>query len=382
MPFAYLDRDLLDLNIRHIAAAAGSKKIRIASKSIRSVEALRYIFRADDRFQGIMCYSAEEACFLAGKGFDDLLLGYPTWEASGIGRLVDRIGEGRRIVFMTDCLEHVERIEQIARARGVRVPLCLDIDMSSDYPGLRFGVWRSPLSEWDSVRPVAERIVRSEWVRLEGIMGYEAQIAGVGDNAPGAAIKNGLVRLLKKRSIREVARRRQEIAERLRSLGAEPKLVNAGGTGSLASSREEEAVTELTAGSGFYSPGLFDHYRDFRYAPAAGFAVEVVRKPRADIVTCMGGGYVASGAADNAKLPTPFLPEGLELLSLEGAGEVQTPLRRRGNPETELALGDPVFFRHAKAGELCERFDSLFVVSDGTVIDRFATYRGMGENFL
>ncbi|MFC4600145.1 amino acid deaminase/aldolase [Cohnella hongkongensis] len=382
MPFAYVDRDLLDLNIRLIAETAGSKKVRIASKSIRSVEALRYLLAADARFQGIMCYSAAEAAFLAGQGFDDLLLGYPTWEASGIGRLVDLIGEGRRIVFMTDCPEHVERIERIARARGVRVPLCLDIDMSSDYPGLRFGVWRSPLDEWENVRPVAERIVRSEWVRLEGMMGYEAQIAGVGDRVPGAAFKNGLIRLLKRRSIREVARRRREMADNLRSLGAELIFVNAGGTGSLASSREEETVTELTAGSGFYSPGLFDYYRDFRYAPAAGFAVEVVRKPRPGIVTCMGGGYVASGAADRSKLPQPFLPSGLSLMPLEGAGEVQTPLRGSRGSHMELELGDPVFFRHAKAGELCERFDSLYVVSNGAVVDRYATYRGMGETFL
>jgi len=382
MPFAYLDRDLLDLNIRGIAGAAGSKKIRIASKSIRSVEALRYILGSSDRFQGIMCYSAAEAAFLAGKGFDDLLMGYPTWEAEGIRRLVDLVGEGRRIVLMTDCLEHVERIEQIARARGVRVPLCLDIDMSSDYPGLRFGVWRSPLNGWERVRPVAERIVRSEWTSLDGLMGYEAQIAGVGDRVPGATFKNGLIRLLKRVSIREVAKRRADIVERVLSLGADPRIVNAGGTGSLASSREEDVVTELTAGSGFYSPGLFDYYRDFRYAPAAGFAVEIVRMPRADIVTCMGGGYVASGAAENSKLPKPFLPQGLELMPLEGAGEVQTPLRRRGLPETELGLGDPVFFRHAKAGELCERFDSLYVVSNGTIVDRYATYRGMGENFL
>ena len=383
MPFAYLDRDLFDRNIREIARAAGGKTVRVASKSIRSVEALRYILDSDSRFQGVMCYTAREAAFLAGRGFDDLLLGYPTWEENGIAALADLIGEGRRIVFMADGLEHVEQLEAIARKRGVRLPLCLDIDMSSDYPGLRFGVWRSPLSDWERVRPVAERIASSEWVRLEGVMGYEAQIAGVGDLVPGAAIKNRLIRALKKRSIREVARRRADIVDRLRSMGLSPGFVNAGGTGSLSSSREEEAVTELTAGSGFYSPGLFDYYRGIRYAPAAGFAVEVVRKPRSDIVTCLGGGYTASGAADRTKLPKPFLPEGLELFALEGAGEVQTPLRLpEGSSPGLLELGDPVFFRHAKAGELCERFDRLLVVSGGAIVDSFSTYRGMGENFL
>jgi len=383
MPFAFLDRDLLDRNIRDIAHEAGGKTVRIASKSIRSVEALRYILNADARFQGVMCYTAGEADFLARQGFDDLLLGYPTWEEKGIAALADRIGEGKTIAFMVDCVEHVERIESVARERGVRIPLCLDVDMSSDFPGLHFGVWRSPLNEWGRVLPVAERIADSEWVTLDGVMGYEAQIAGVGDQAPGAGLKNRLVQAMKKRSIREVAKRRADIVARLRSLGLAPRFVNAGGTGSLASSREEEAVTELTAGSGFYSPGLFDYYRGFRYAPAAGFAVEVVRKPRADIVTCMGGGYTASGAAENSKLPKPYLPEGLELTSLEGAGEVQTPLRlpRGASPES-LRLGDPVFFRHAKAGELCERFDALLVVSKGALVDEYSTYRGMGENFL
>ncbi len=380
MPFAYVDLDLLDRNIREIARAAGSKKIRVASKSIRSVEALRHIVQADDIYQGIMCYTATEAAFLAKRGFRDLLLGYPTWEPEGIRRLADLIGEGHCVTLMVDCVEHVDHLEKIARERGVRFPLCLDIDMSASYPGLRFGVWRSPLSEWDHVRPVVERIQRSQWAWLDGIMGYEAQIAGVGDFVPGSAMKNNVVRYLKSRSIREVAKRRQRIVRRIQELGIPLRFVNAGGTGSLSSSRLEESVTELTAGSGFYSPALFDHYRSFRFQPAAGFAVEVVRQPRKDIVTCMGGGYTASGSADRTKLPKPFLPEGLELFPLEGAGEVQTPLLNRG--KSSIGLGDPVFFRHAKAGELCERFDTLHVISNGTIVGEYLTYRGMGETFL
>lgn len=382
MPFAYLDRDLLDRNIQDIAREAGSKKIRVASKSIRSVEVLRRIFASNDTFQGIMCYTASEAAFLAKQGFRDLLLGYPSWGQEGIRKLVELVGEGHGITFMTDSVEHVDRIATIAEERGIRVPLCLDIDMSSNYPGLRFGVWRSPLSGWDGVKPVVERIMDCPWVRLDGLMGYEAQIAGVGDRVPGSGLKNALIRLLKRRSIREVADRRTEIVQRIEALGIDLRFVNAGGTGSLSSSREEARVTELTAGSGFYSPVLFDHYRDFRYRPAAGFAVEIVRRPRKDIVTCMGGGYVASGAAGRTKLPQPYLPQGLELIALEGAGEVQTPLLVRGRTPSSLDLGDPVFFRHAKAGELCERFDSLHVVSDGVIVGQYSTYRGMGENFL
>lgn len=383
MPFAFLDLDFLDRNISDIARAAGSKTIRIASKSIRSVEVLRRILRSSDTFQGVMCYTAGEAAFLARQGFQDLLLGYPTWDEQGVMPLLDLIGEGHTITFMVDSIAHVEHLERLARHRGVRIPLCLDIDMSASYPGLRFGVWRSPLDGWVSVRPVAERILAAESVWLDGIMGYEAQIAGVGDRVPGQALKNSIIRLLKRRSIKDVAARREEVVREIRRLGMPLRFVNAGGTGSLHTSRAEDVVTEITAGSGFYSPLLFDNYRAFRYRPAAGFAVEIVRKPRPDIVTCLGGGYTASGAADGTKLPRPYLPAGLSLFPLEGAGEVQTPLKiGREAQGFGLDLGDPVFFRHAKAGELCERFDRLYVVSDGAIVDDYETYRGMGANFL
>ncbi|WP_308637512.1 amino acid deaminase/aldolase [Paenibacillus silvisoli] len=383
-PFAFVDLDLLDRNIASIAQAAGGKKVRIASKSVRCVDVLRRILGSvPSVYQGIMCYTADEAALLAREGFDDLLLGYPQWQPERLGELIALIGEGRSIVFMVDCAEHVRQIERLAAERGVVVPLCLDIDMSADYPGLHFGVWRSPLSSWAHVRPVAEGIMASPWLALEGIMGYEAQIAGVGDNMPGKMLKNRVVRWLKKRSVSEVAERRREVVEGLLELGAELRFVNAGGTGSLDSSRQERWVTEITAGSGFYAPGLFDHYASFRYEPAAAYAVEVVRRPRPDIVTCMGGGYTASGAVGLEKQAKVYLPAGLELIPLEGAGEVQTPLRvKSGGAEPVLAIGDPVFFRHAKAGELCERFTKLYAVSEGQIVAEYPTYRGMGACFV
>ncbi|MBP3965416.1 amino acid deaminase/aldolase [Paenibacillus lignilyticus] len=380
-PFAFVDLDMLDRNIAAIANAAGSKKVRIASKSIRCLEVMRRILASSPVYQGIMCYTADEAAMLVREGFDDLLLGYPQWQPDRIAELVRSIGEGRSITFMVDCAEHVRQIERIAAEQGVVVPLCLDIDMSADYPGLHFGVWRSPLSSWEQACPVAELIAASAWLKLDGIMGYEAQVAGLGDNVAGKQLKNSVIRWLKKRSIAEVAKRRREVVEGLEAMGAaELRFVNAGGTGSMDSSRLEACVTEITAGSGFYAPGLFDAYTGFRYEPAAGFAVEIVRRPRPDIVTCMGGGYTASGAIGIEKQAQVYLPEGLELFPLEGAGEVQTPLRVKNG--LSLSLGDPVFFRHAKAGELCERFLHLVAVSKGQIVGEYATYRGMGACFL
>jgi D-serine deaminase-like pyridoxal phosphate-dependent protein len=188
------------------------------------------------------------------------------------------------------------------------------------------------------------------------------------------------VRLLKSRSVGVVARRRAAVVAAVRARGHALRLVNGGGTGCLETTREEECVTEVTAGSAFFAPGLFDGFRRFRHLPAAGFAVEITRRPAPGVFTCAGGGYVASGAAGPEKLPQPYLPEGARLMAREGAGEVQTPVRYRG-PE-RLVLGDPVFFRHAKAGELCERFTTLLLLANGTVVDEAATYRGEGQCFL
>ena len=97
-------------------------------------------------------------------------------------------------------------------------------------------------------------------------------------------------------------------------------------------------------------------------------------------MTVLGGGYVASGIADISRLPTPWLPEGLTLDSQEGAGEVQTPLH--GAAAGGLALGDRVWFRHAKAGELAERFEEFLLVRGSEIVDRVPTYRGEGKTFL
>ncbi len=380
MPFAYLDLDLLDQNIRQVVACAGGKRVRLASKSLRSVAVIRRILASDACFKGIMCYTAPEAVYLASQGFDDLLVGYPAWNEQDIAAVARAIAAGAHITLMVDCPEHVEQIEAVALRHGVRLPLCLEIDMSMALPGLHFGVWRSPIRTPEQARPVIERIMASSHVWLDGLMGYEAQIAGVGDNFPGHMARNAVVQRLKRRSIREVAERRAACVALVGTYGLPLRFVNGGGTGSIATTRRESKVTEITVGSGFYAPALFDNYCDFRYQPAAGFAIEIVRHPHPSIYTCLGGGYIASGSVGPEKLPRPYLPQGARLDSLEGAGEVQTPIRYEGT--IALKLGDPVFMRHSKAGELCERFTHLLLVANGAIVDEVTTYRGDGQCFM
>lgn len=380
MPFAYLDLDLLDQNIHLIASRAGGKRIRVASKSVRSVAVLKRVFAADPCFQGIMCFTAQEAIYLYSQGFNDLLIGYPTWREQDIADIAQAIANGANIILMLDSVQHVTHIEDIASRHQVQIPVCLDLDMALSLPVLHFGVWRSAVCTPEQARPIIESIIAAPHVVLDGIMGYEAQVAGLGDNYPHGAPKNSVVRLLKRRTIREVAQRRAAIIKLIQSYDLPLRVVNGGGTGSLNSTREEPGITEITVGSGFYAPGLFDNYRDFRYQPAAGFALEIVRQPTSTIYTCLGGGYVASGALNTDKHPKPHLPTGAQLVPLEGPGEVQTPIIYKG--PISLTLGDPIFMRHSKAGELCERFERLVCVSHGEVVDKVTTYRGDGHCFL
>jgi D-serine deaminase-like pyridoxal phosphate-dependent protein len=208
-------------------------------------------------------------------------------------------------------------------------------------------------------------------------MAYEAQIAGLGDAGRGP--RSIAIRALQSRSRAELAERRAAAVAAVREV-APLEFVNGGGTGSVESTAAEDAVTEVTAGSGLFGSALFDHYRAWQPQPAALFALPVVRRPGPGVVTVLGGGWVASGPPGRDRLPVPWLPTGLRLDGLEGAGEVQTPLR--GPAADRLAVGDRVWFRHAKAGELCEHVDSLHVVDGDALAGAVATYRGEGQAFL
>lgn len=381
LPCAYIDVDLLDANIRDIAArVTHGKTVRVASKSVRCTWALRRILDANPVFQGLMAFHPSEAVWLAENGFDDILIGYPFFRETEIESVCRSLKSSKTIILMVDHPEHVAQIAGVAKREGVVAPLCIDVDMSSEFPGVYFGVKRSAIRTPEQANAIVNAVTQHGSVELRGLMGYEAQIAGLQDRSPSSGLQNMLIPKMKKRSITELRARRRAAVDSIRAQGMTLPLVNGGGTGSVESTCEEEVVTEVTVGSGFFAPTLFDHYVQFHHHPAAGYAIEVVRRPQPGMVTCAGGGYVASGQANKNKLPQPYLPEGAKLLDQEGAGEVQTPIIYDG-PE-QLHPGDPVLMRHAKAGEICERFNTMLLIANGKVIDEVPTYRGQGQCFL
>lgn len=381
LPAAVLDLDRLEANARAMLARAGRLPIRLGSKSIRCVEVMKRVLALDPRFKGLLCYSAREAAWLATQGLDDLLVAYPTVVREDLEAAALATRAGTTLTLMVDDARQIDVADQIAREHDVCLSLAIDIDMSSSFPGLYFGVRRSPVKQGEQAVRLARRIAASgNSLRLRGVMGYEGQIAGLQDDVPKQSLKNRIVRWLKQRSIRELSRRRQAVVDALYVAGFTFEFVNGGGTGSLESTADDRSVTEAAAGSGLYSPTLFDHFSHFRHTPALYFALAVARQPLPNVVTCSGGGYIASGPAGFDRVPQPFLPEGLRLLPLEGAGEVQTPVRLPKG--VALPLGAPVFFRHAKAGELCERFEKILLLRDGKIVGEAPTYRGQGQCFF
>lgn len=380
LPCAFLNEDALEKNIQTVIRLHKGKRVRIASKSLRSVAVMKKILRSHTCFQGIMCYSPIEVLFLIEQGFDDLLLGYPAWDDEALKKMSSLTKEGHVITCMVDCEEHLVYLEKIAREVEGKFRVCFDVDMSTNFFGFHFGVRRSPLRTVAQVVELAERTLQSSFLILDGVMGYEAQIAGVGDHVPKQNVRNMMISYLKRKSVKEVTKRRSDVVRALQQQGVSLRFVNGGGTGSIITTAEEEMVTEITVGSAFYSPTLFDYYKDVTFEPAVGFVLPIVRKPKPNIYTCLGGGYIASGMTGQDKQPQPYMPAGAKLLSLEGAGEVQTPVYYDGTEE--LQIGEGILFRHSKAGELCERFSKLYRVANGEIVGTYETYRGDGECFL
>ncbi|WP_459502448.1 amino acid deaminase/aldolase [Bacillus sp. C1] len=380
LPCAFLAEEALEKNIQSIIQLCGEKKVRIASKSLRSVPVMKRILAAHSCFQGIMCFSPREVLFLIKQGFNDLLLGYPAYDEEALREISLLTKQGFVITCMVDCEAHIVYLERIAMQAGGFFRICFDIDMSSRFLGVHFGVRRSPLRKSAEVVKMVEKIKKSSVLQIDGVMGYEAQIAGVGDCVPKQGLKNQVVSYLKRKSTFEVMERRQSVVQTLKEQGITLRFVNGGGTGSVKMTMQDESITEITIGSAFYSPKLFDYYKEIMFEPAVGFALPIVRQPNPHIYTCLGGGYIASGSIGKDKQPEIWEPNGAKLLALEGAGEVQTPVYYDGLEH--LVVGDVMLFRHSKAGELCERFSSLHRIAGNKVIGEYTTYRGDGQCFL
>ncbi len=381
-PYAVVDLSAFDANAGALTGRADGKPLRVASKSVRVRELLTRVLGRPG-WQGVMAFTLPEAVWLARSGVsDDVLVAYPTAHRAGLAELAADPALADAVTLMVDDPAQLDLIDEVCPpARRPALRVCLDLDAS--WRPLRgrvhVGVRRSPVHSATAAGALAAAVAGRPGFRLVGLMSYEAQIAGLGDAPPGQAVLGSAIRVAQRGSYRELLARRSDAVAAVRE-HADLEFVNGGGTGSVAATSADPAVTEVTAGSGLYGPTLFDAYRAWRPTPAAFFACAVVRRPAPGLATVLGGGWIASGQAASSRLPRPWLPDGLKLLGAEGAGEVQTPLA--GDAADDLRVGDRVWFRHAKAGEMCEHVNEVHLVDGDAVVATVPTYRGEGHAFL
>ncbi len=387
LPCAFVDLDAFDRNVeRHLAILRPRKTpLRVATKSIRVPSLIRRVIQQDGA-RGLMCFDVDEAVMLAKEGFDHLLVAYPTLQPQKLDALAKLTRDGTE-------REPRDRLRRSRARDGPRGHGARREASRGAVP--RHGARksrrarsprRSPLAASHAGADARSRAAHSRHARRRRARSPRLRGAGRGDGRrqPVRAANESHQALDSQRehARREDAARRDR--RRAEQDGFDLALVNGGGTGSLDSTTPESGVTEVAAGSGFFKPHLFDYYRTpymRELEPAAFFALEIVRRASPSILTCGGGGYVASGSVGPDKAPIPWLPRGLRLLPMEMAGEVQTPIDTTSS-EKPLSLGEIVVFRHAKAGELMERFREVLLLQNARIVDRVLTYRGAGACFM
>lgn len=377
-PLMAVDLEAFDLNAADLVRRAAGKPIRVASKSVRVPHLLERAL-GHDGIEGVLCFTLPEALWLYEHGVSrDLVVAYPSVDRASLTRLVASPGAAAAITVMIDDVTHLEMIDSVRHSLAVPVRVAIDVDAGLRIGGQHVGPKRSPLHDPHEVAVLAQQVVERRGFRLVGVMTYEGQVAGLPDVVPSQRARSMIVRGLKQASQSQVEVRRQQVADALAGI-VELEFWNAGGSGSVESTAADPVVTEVAAGSGLLAPTLFDHYKSFQPRPAAFFALPVTRRPSPGMATVHGGGLVASGPPGRDRQPKPWVPEGLHLTALEGAGEVQTPLT--GPMAARLRVGDLVWFRHAKAGELFEHTAEVRLLAGDAFVDTVETYRGLGLAF-
>jgi D-serine deaminase-like pyridoxal phosphate-dependent protein len=388
-PLAVVDLAAFDHNADDLVRRAAGQPIRVASKSVRCRALLDRVL-ARPGFAGLLCYSLREALWLCAQGTsDDLVVGYPTADRGALAELAADEVARRRITLMADSADQLDLVDEAVGSGHPELRVCVDLDASWRplsrltqsrliQSKVHIGALRSPLHSPGQAVAFARTVLARPGFRLTGAMSYEAQIAGLGDAPPGRPVRAAALRVIQRLSSAELRERRGEAVRQIQAL-TRLEFVNGGGTGSLETTAADPSVTEVTAGSGLMGPTLFDAYRRFSPQPALLYALPVVRRPGGPVATLFSGGYIASGPAGADRVPKPYRPAGLKLSSTEGAGEVQTPVR--GAAAAALRVGDRVWLRHAKAGELAERFNQYYLVEDDAPARPVPTYRGEGQCF-
>ena len=209
-PVVTLGLEALAHNAQDVLRRAKDKPVRVASKSIRVRGVLDAVL-ALPGYQGVLAYTLAEAIWLS-ETIDDIVIAYPSTDRAALAALAADERAASRIAVMIDSVDQLELIDSVAPP-SARTPIrvCLDFDASWNTKLLgSIGALRSPVHEPAALRRLAERVLQRRGFDLVGIMSYEAQIAGVGDEPVGRPANGMLMRTIQKQSAAELADRRAE----------------------------------------------------------------------------------------------------------------------------------------------------------------------------
>ncbi len=379
-PALFLDgaRFLKNLSKVNQAARDSGKIIRFATKSLRSKDLLKKI----DVNAPLFVTGPEEAVRLLESGFRDIWVGYPLGAPQLLGPLFELYKSipNALLRFTVDSPVHLQWLNEAAvRAQIPSVPIVVEVDAGLVWGPWHIGAKRSPLRSEADVRAFVGSLSFYDRLRWDGFLSYESQDAGLPDASPFHRWRNPIAHFLKQRSRTRLRTFRQALGA-IAGAKSNTFLHNGGGSGNFRAALTDPGLTEITVGSGLTQPHLFDGYRERSFEAAVFYALPVSRIPAPGLVTVHRGGWVASGAPCVDRLPQPVYPTGAHFLSDEGAGEIQTPLRFDA-PAPSIQVGDWVFFRPAKSGEIFEIFPDISWI-EGERLETLRTYRGEGWSFL
>ena len=396
LPAAVINLDAFDRNVQRLSdlAEKDGKPIRLATKSIRVPDLIKRALKQSKNFQGVMCYSAEEAYDLFyEEKIDDILIAYPTTQTHDLDKLRRMHASGAKISLVVDDIEHMQQLSEAMKGLEKPFSVLIEMDMPLQYLGgrIQLGVRRSPVRSPVDLKNLLEKSRKIPNIKVIGVMAYEAIVAGLPDKNSPQFLRDPIAQIIRHDAATQIAQMRAEVPKVFAEVGMKLEIFNGGGTGSINLASKEKVLTEMTAGSALLCSHLFDdRYSNLgRYfEPAVYFATLIVRSSDPNpnlssnypIITCSGGGIIGSGSIGKDKLPMPVAPAGLELMGDEGAGEVQTPLVVRGN--TIPKIGQFVMWRPAKSGEALERFNNVTLISNEEKVGRAPTYRGKGRCYV
>ncbi len=387
-PLAYVDLDAFDANGAALARAAGSQPVRIATKSLRCDALIDRAIGLEEQFRGAMAFTIDEALHLAARGIDDVLIGYPSAEPGPLARLAAWTAQrpDHRLRPMVDATEQLDRIAAAARAAGTEVAVCVDLDAS----------WRPAGARGPAIGRSAHRCAppsrcsrssamprRTEGVRVDALMAYDGQVAGVGDAPPGRPLRSRAIQLMQRQSLEDLYDRVPRIVAAVeRELASDGglRLVNVGGTGSLSRMRDLTAATELTAGSASTPPALFDAYRHLDLQPAAFFVLPWCGAPGRAPSPC-------SAAATSPRVrPGPIACRCPSSRRACGSIATRAPARcrrrSRARPRAPSESATAWRFRHARLASSASGSRALHLVRGSELHGTVPTYRGAGLTFL